>query len=143
MNNMKQFLLIVLLAITSVSFAQEEVPKKKKEHPIDQRMKECIEKDYSDSAMTQCVWNALEEWDAELNKNYKKLMSLLPEDGKQALRKAQREWIKYRDAEIKATIAIFGQLQGTMYDVLSADNIMRITKDRALKLENYIHLLEM
>jgi uncharacterized protein YecT (DUF1311 family) len=48
--------------------------------------------------MFECIGDELDRQDARLNDNYKKLMSKLSRDRKKALLKAQRAWIKFRDA---------------------------------------------
>jgi len=62
--------------------------------------KDCMDKAvngaYSD--MLQCDGEELDRQDARLNDAYKKLMSELSPDRKKALLKAQRVWIKFREA---------------------------------------------
>src|SRR5262249_52142347 len=48
--------------------------------------------------MFECNGEELDRQDARLNNTYKKLISKLPPDRKEALLKAQRAWIKFREA---------------------------------------------
>jgi len=69
---------------------------------------EGLSKEYSDcmdkaekgttADMLQCDGEELDRQDARLNDAYKKLMSKLSHDRKKALLKAQRAWIKFREA---------------------------------------------
>ena len=70
---------------------------------------EGLSKEYSDcvqdkaengtwSDMLGCDSDELDRQDARLNDTYKKLMSKLSRDRKKALLKAQRAWIKFREA---------------------------------------------
>ena len=69
---------------------------------------EGLSKEYSDcmdkaekgttADMLQCDGEELDRQDARLNDAYKKLMSELSPDRKKALLKAQRVWIKFREA---------------------------------------------
>ena len=89
---MKTLVIIILsLALFPPSHGQE----KKKEHPIDVALEKAMEKDYSTAGMIQALGKAQEAWDAELNKNYKKLLTLLKDDGKKKLREAQRAWVAF------------------------------------------------
>jgi len=60
---------------------------------------DCIDKSGGVTAdMLQCEGEELDRQDARLNDAYKKLMSKLSPDRKKALLKAQRAWIKFREA---------------------------------------------
>ena len=52
--------------------------------------------------MFECNGEELDRQDARLNDTYKKLMSKLSRDRKKALLKAQRAWIKFREANCDA-----------------------------------------
>ena len=69
---------------------------------------EGLSKEYSDcmdkvkngttADMLQCGGEELDRQDARLNDAYKKLMSKLSSDRKKALLKAQRAWVRFREA---------------------------------------------
>lgn len=98
----RKYLIIAWIIFTFLStfyaFAQEK-------HQRDKSLEECIAKNSSTQEMCKCGENALKQWDAELNKYYKLLMSILSTDAKKGLKKSQLAWIKFRDLE-------FGFLEG-------------------------------
>ncbi len=59
-------------------------------------------KDYtslSTHAMLQCEDTKLHRYDRQLNSAYKKLMHKLPPEERTRLKRAEKAWIAYRDAE--------------------------------------------
>ena len=136
---MKRALLVVavLLSLAPLSYGQ-----KVKEHPIDKALGDCIDKDGSTAGMVQCISNAEEKWDKELNRAYGELMKRLTPQGKSALKEAQLQWIKFRDSEFKLQDSIYSKLEGTMYIPMSADSRMQVVKNRALELRSYLDLLK-
>ena len=91
--------------------------------------------------MTNCTNKATEDWDAELNRIYKELISKLTPKGKQSLQLAQRQWIKFRDKEHQFISDMYSRrkFQGTMYIPIRAKNILTVTKTRALELKGYLN----
>ena len=69
------------------------------EHPLDVEIQECMDKDPSTHGTIKCAREGAKKWDTELNRAYKELMGLLPKQGQDALRTAQRAWIPWRDRE--------------------------------------------
>ena len=127
---------LALLLITSAAFAQE-----KPEHPIDKALGVCIEKDPSTAGLTECTTRAYQSWDRELNKNYGELMRKLKAPQKEALKAAQLEWIKQRDAEFKFIDSVFDTLEGTMYISMRIESRTELVKTRALLLKSYYDLV--
>lgn len=118
-------------------------PRQEKEHPIDAAMQVCIKKDSSTAGMVECIGAARKAWDKEMNGGYQKLMGKLDAKGKGSLKTAQLQWIKYRDAELKTIDGVHSRTQGgTIYLPLMADNAMQITRQRALQLDGYLHVLK-
>lgn len=52
---------------------------------------------WNTASMSICIGEETERQDALLNKRYKKMIALLSDERKEALKDAQRAWIKYRD----------------------------------------------
>ena len=75
-------------------------------------------------------------WDKELNRFYGELMNTLNSDQKQALQAAQREWIKYRDAQKAAIVAIYNE--GTISRIEQAMAINDLAKEQAQKLGQFL-----
>ena len=87
--------------------------------------------------MIACMNTAAEEWDAELNKNYKLLMAELSEGEKDLLRNSQRQWIAFRDAEMKFVSTTYGGKMGTIWREMAAGEHYEIIKKRAIELRTY------
>ncbi len=138
MIKMRGWLLLVLLLLPIAAGAQEET----ENHPIDKAMGKCIDKDSSTAGMSDCIGQAFEAWDKELNKNYNRLMAKLKPKEKQALKAAQLEWIKYRDTEFNLIDALYESKEGTMYISMHGEERLRIVKRRALALASYLDFYE-
>ena len=130
-------ILLLLITLAIPCFAQSE-----KEHRIDQALEDCIEKDSSTAGMAQCTYKAEEMWDSELNKIYQQLSASLDEKEKEALKKAQKNWIQYRDSEFDLIGTLYSKMEGSMYIPMRAADRMEIVKARALELQNYLNLLQ-
>ena len=133
---LKLYLLPVLLLLPTVVHGQET-----KTHPIDKYLNTCTEKDPSTAGMVQCTDTAYKMWDKELNKNYLALMRKLKPEGKQSLKAAQLEWIKYRDTEFKLIDSIYDMFEGTMYIPMRAGQRMDLIKARAQELASFLDLV--
>jgi uncharacterized protein YecT (DUF1311 family) len=130
--------LVFLAILTSLSlalFAQEE------KNPIDLEMDAAMEQDGSTAGMVEAITAAQEKWEAKLNSAYKVLKQKMPSEEFAALQQAQRAWIAFRDKQIESYGITYGLMDGTMWTPIHAGAIMRITKERALELENYLGLL--
>jgi uncharacterized protein YecT (DUF1311 family) len=68
--------------------------------PTSKEYSDCLDKAVEGpwADMFECNGEELDRQDARLNDNYKKLMSKLSRDRKKPLLKAQRAWIKFREA---------------------------------------------
>lgn len=134
----KAFLaLVFVFAFSAVSLGQEE-----SKHPIDKALDACIEKDGSTAGTVQCTDKAYAAWDKELNKNYGQLILKLKPPQKEALRSAQLEWIKQRNAEFKFIDSIYDTMQGTMYIPMRIDARLEVVKKRALEINGYLDLVK-
>ena len=80
--------------------------------------------------------------DRLLNKSYAGLMVRLDKDGKARLRESQRAWMTWRDLEIGARRAIYGNFRGTMYVPMGAYAEMNVTRERAMYLERMLKFME-
>jgi uncharacterized protein YecT (DUF1311 family) len=85
--------------------------------------------------MFECNGEELDRQDARLNDNYKKLMSKLSRDRNKALLKAQRAWIKFRDAHCDFYLDPAG---GSADRLLSSICLVETTANRAKELENLL-----
>lgn len=133
------FLCSGLLFLTLSAFAQD----KEEKHPIDKFVDDCIDKNPSTHGTMGCFDQGYKKWDAELNKVYKQLAAKLTPEQKTGLQNAQREWIKFRDAEFKSIDLIYGSMQGTMFQPMNVSDKMEVVKQRAIDLQSYLDLLGM
>lgn len=101
---------------------------------IDSRFERCMDKSGGvTSHMNDCFSDAFQQWDKELNKNYKGLMQYLNPKQQKALRTAQRAWIRFRDAEMNFMSAT--PSGGTMDSLTFGDKNLVLTKQRAIELK--------
>jgi uncharacterized protein YecT (DUF1311 family) len=129
----------LLLTIANGAGAEDG---KEKPHPIDAAFEACTEKDPSTAGMLACAGEAEAAWDKELNAAYQELVSSLKGKQLDALREAQRAWVAQRDKEHALQEAIRGELQGTMWGPVMADQRTSLVKARALQLRAYKSFLD-
>ena len=106
--------------------------------PIDRKAAACMDRDPSTAGMIECLQQAYAEWDAELNAVYADVRLRLNPQAKSALKEAQRLWISYRDAEFVAIDAIYGAMQGTMWQLAGLSRKVEFLKNRVLELRMYM-----
>lgn len=109
--------------------------------PIDLRMDAALEQAVSTADMVDAISAAHEEWEAKLNATYQELRQQMPPDEFAALQQAQRAWITFRDKQIESYSATYSAMNGTMWIPIHAGAVMRLTKERALDLENMLGLM--
>ena len=122
-----------VLAIAAV--AQE--PERK--HPIEVKIEKAQDDALSTHQQREVQELALKLWDAEMNRVYTKLRKTLKPEASAALQAAQREWLKYRDSQVKFLDEMYAAFEGTMFIPMHMAAVARVTKERALGL---IRLLE-
>lgn len=129
-------LLAILLTIFSLNASGQVL----EENSIDKELNECLEssENYSTKGMTECLNQAAQKWEIELNKVYQKLLGSLSKDAKEKLITAQRKWVEFRDREIQFSNQYYHDLGGTMWIPVKAEKILSLTKNRTLELENYL-----
>ena len=137
---MKTFVtLIFFCLITVVGSAQVT------EYSIDKKLKKCLDssQNYTTSGIIGCEYQAYEDWDKELNRNYKLLMTALDAEGKAKLKAAQISWLSFRDSNFSFIKDIYGKKQGTMWRPVEVDEKVEIVKGRAIELKKYCELLKL
>ncbi len=109
---------------------------------IDTLMARMINVDFSNQGMVQATSYATVAYDKLLNKYYKKLLAKLSIADQETLRLAQRNWIQYRDSEIKL-IDTLSKMEyagvGLDQRLFAAADILDITKIRVIAI--YDHLM--
>ena len=103
------------------------------ETEMSQEYSGCIDKANGvNPALVACALAETKRQDARLNENYKRLMSKLTEERKNALLEAQRAWIKFRDANC----AFWDDPAGGQNAAVTAKEcVLTMTADRASELE--------
>lgn len=81
--------------------------------------------------MVDCFNAKTAQWDKRLNIAYPKALGMAQPKQREQLRKAQRAWVAYRDAN-----CLYWDLgEGTIARIQAADCMYRMTKERAEELE--------
>jgi uncharacterized protein YecT (DUF1311 family) len=113
------------------------------EGKIDIGYSQCMEEQFTSSGMRNCAVKPRQEWDAELNRYYKLLLSGLSAEGQTVLREAQREWVKPRDKQFAFMVAFYTQeKEGTMWHPVAESKMMEVVKRRSLALKAFYNTLE-
>ncbi|MCP4401916.1 MAG: DUF1311 domain-containing protein [bacterium] len=134
------FLCAILAALLLAVFPSEAMAQSP--HPVDRWIEGCIAQDSSTMGMLSCLDEGYSRWDSELNFMYQGLRGLLNQQQKEALKKAQRAWIAYRDAEFETINLIYGSLQGSMWRLAAMSAKVEMVKARTLDLQAYSESLQ-
>jgi uncharacterized protein YecT (DUF1311 family) len=70
-------------------------------------------------------------------------MNKLDKFQREALKEAQRNWIRYRNAEYKAISLIIQGLEGTMWLPVPDARLYKIIRRRAMELKDYLEWTEL
>jgi uncharacterized protein YecT (DUF1311 family) len=111
------------------------------EDPIDIAMEKAMEKNPSTAGVVQAVTQADEEWQKEIDAALTKLKTQMTPEQWKALQASQQAWQAYRDKEIETQDALYAVMQGTMWVSASVTKRMKLNKERALLLRDYIDTL--
>lgn len=92
--------------------------------------------------LNQCARDEFDAADKQLNLTWKKLLAQSDKSYVKALRKAQRAWIVFRDAEVDAMFACkdddMRMCWGSMYPLLYHGAMTELTEARTKQLQDYI-----
>ncbi|WP_416411536.1 lysozyme inhibitor LprI family protein [Pantoea sp. App145] len=119
---------VACLLLSSYATAQENA--------IDQKLQQCLNKESSTAALTQCYDNANKAWDQEMNQQYEQAMKKLTGEPKAKLRSAQRAWLAYRDSWLDASKSVFSASQGTMASLSLGAQGVNLVRNQALMLQS-------
>ncbi|MEG1042572.1 MAG: lysozyme inhibitor LprI family protein [Pseudomonas sp.] len=89
---------------------------------------QCMNTAQTTLAMNDCNGAEIKRQDTRLNAAYKSAMAGLEAEQQGKLRDAQRQWIKYRDANCKLYYSLTG---GTIDQLNGAGCVLEMTKARA------------
>jgi uncharacterized protein YecT (DUF1311 family) len=85
----------------------------------------------STADIVECLATQTAVWERRLNTAYQKLIDDLPARRRDRLRRAQRLWLQFRDANC----AYFASHAGTIARVDAGQCLLRLTSARAVELE--------
>ena len=108
---------------------------------IEERQRLKLDIDYTTSGMINSTINANKEYDKLLNKYYQILLRSLKKEDQQILRQSQRNWLKFRDSELKLNSTLTDTYYsggGTIQGVIEASRITELTRNRVIELYHYI-----
>ncbi len=130
-----------ILFYASAAYSESGSPGQK--HPIDVQIERLESENPSTLGTVQAYTIGLELWDKELNRVYQALIKELGNDvaAVKALKESQRAWLKFRDQEIQWVSLLYGKKDGSMFRPMAAYSIMDITRQRAMKLADRLHIL--
>lgn len=139
---LKSNLLLLTLFFSVNAFAQREEYCKK--YKIDRDCEKClsIDENGTTQGMIECHAAARDAWDKEMNKYYKQLMPFLQPIEKEQLKKAQKNWLAYRDNEFLFMGELCDPSQGTFARVYSVARQVEIVRQRALELKLYYEFVK-
>ncbi|WP_311944166.1 lysozyme inhibitor LprI family protein [Halomonas piscis] len=134
----KSLLALSLAAFAPLALAAEPFCDSGHPHPIDVQFE--LDMDASGGVtlkMRNAQGRAYERWDTELNMEYRELMRTLKPEEQAALKKAQRAWLAFREAEADFwwTESLSGG--GTLQPVIVSDQSLSLLKARVCQLRRY------
>jgi len=128
-------LLLTVFVITA-SYSQVEQVK----HPLDTIYKDCCNRNHGDYGASRCASEISQKWDEEILKYYNALMNILDTNAQNNLKKAEEQWMKYRNAEFLFSRDMH-DMDGTMYYRIRVQKNMNIVRARALELKSHYWIL--
>jgi uncharacterized protein YecT (DUF1311 family) len=105
-----------------------------------------ISQDYSDYGMKTASIHMLNEYEKLLNKYYKILLSNIKPEDKEILKTTQRNWIKYRESELKLNFLVSEDKYsggGTIQILFVLSRNIEITQNRVIEFKEYIDRLNL
>lgn len=92
-------------------------------------------------ALVKATLRTRDDYDRLLNKLYVQLTEALREEDRELLRQSQRQWIRFRDNEVKLSGALTKEYYsggGSIQVLYAASRVMELTKNRVLELYHYL-----
>jgi uncharacterized protein YecT (DUF1311 family) len=101
---------------------------------------ECLNSAPTQLAMDECVGRSMKASDQKLNETYHALLAKVSKSGADQLRKAQRAWLAWRDAqcEFNTMGTRGGSINSSMYGLC----IDELTQEQTRRLDAQIHCKE-
>ncbi len=99
-------------------------------YPADKWLDKAIAQNHSTMGMRHATLKARELWEAEMNRDYKRLLSALTGERRAVLRKSQTAWLAFQDAEMEANALLIANKRGTMWPLLADENALHLVRTR-------------
>jgi uncharacterized protein YecT (DUF1311 family) len=104
---------------------------------------DCMNMDQTTADRNVCLGQARNGLEAELDKAYNDLMVVTDTPrAKEALKASQRQWLKYRDAELAYFRAVF-DMEGTIWASVAGQKINELYMTRISELRSYSTMTDM
>jgi uncharacterized protein YecT (DUF1311 family) len=130
-------LLLLSMGITAAEpFCGGDTP-----HPIDVWFDKTIESKTTTADVRTMQAEAHQRWDAVLNQLYKDVMAKLSDSDREPFKQAQRNWLRFREAEMQfLSTAVY--TDGTMAPVILSDIGLKMLKTRVCQLMTHLAELD-
>ena len=102
-------------------------------HPIAMANEACQRENDTTLGMGDCLVEAMQRWDRQLNINYQRLLGLLDADKQSPVKAAQRAWLAWRDAQFEA-ISTVHQREGSVWGLVSTGRRIDLVREQAIRL---------
>lgn len=115
---------------------------KSKPELIDVEIQECMKAcKYTTACMSDCVYQAGDKWEKEIDKNIKLLERIMDKEQITLLHNSQEKWLAFKDAQQILNSKTIGTKIGTMYiNILSGEQV-NIIEQRAKELDGLYYYL--
>lgn len=130
------FILFICLLFPFINPASQKEAEPQNE--IDKALEECLSigENQTTRGMINCFMKASDAYKEKIERLYEKLSNILNEEEKELLKKSKDRWKEYRDAEFALLELIYLNKQGTMWNMILADQKLQLNKRRAMLLQN-------
>lgn len=113
------------------------------EHSIDRKLRGCTDRASSGGERKTCADEALDQWNAEMTRNYNRLMKKLGPDAQRRLASSQQTWIKYEEGERAYIDAMHAGLKSTTSGVDVVRARTDVVRRRAQELESHWNIIQL
>ncbi|WP_321870958.1 lysozyme inhibitor LprI family protein [Burkholderia ubonensis] len=101
---------------------------------------DCANDAATQTNMDECIGHNLKASDRKLNETYRALLAKVSSEGSNQLRKSQRAWIAWRDAQCEFNT--MGTRGGSINSSMYARCIDELTRDQTRRLDAQLHCRE-
>jgi uncharacterized protein YecT (DUF1311 family) len=110
-------------------------------HPIEVETEKCMSEKPTTMGIIECQIKAAGQWNDEMNRTYKQLLSKLPAQDQDNLREQQATWDKLKDLEMAFAEKVYSNKGNSLLTLIASEKTDYV-KQRALRLQSYLDILE-